>query len=697
MASTATTGLRLELIADGEASNTWGLKTNTNLAMLDRSVSGYIVYPVVDGNNTLSATDYLLADWHNMGWKLTGALTADAALRVPAFEKVYIVENATTGAFTLTVKTVSGTGVIVPQGQRALLLCDGTNVVGTILQSYSANTSSIAAIASPGFLTRKSDGTWVPREIQGTAEQITVTQGFGDASNPTLSLNTTLVAPGTVRVTSGLTVSAGGATVSAGGLTVVSGGGRFSGANAAVTVASNSGFGGIEVSGPSGATLDLKDSESEDFDIRLLASGSGGWMISNGVINLQTNDTGQTIQHLVGSTVVCATTLSQAIVYVGKIRVQVNGNNDSRIEFANSAWTYDVGIRGGGAFSIRSNNQDALTIGPDRTAAFTNSLTVSTGSFSVLAGNVFAAGGSVNFSNMTSFTTKGFSDDAQTTYMWLRNSGNLGLNASVPQTMLHLGNLGLARNSAIRVETGGPAGFRGWDVGTNYGEFTFYITDVSAGARRFTIATNGRTQIDGGLTVNGGTVNASNGLAVSNGATLAGGTTLSKAGGSGHSVIIQNSGNNSDNGCQVFYNGTLSNVFTRVAQSSGSFEFVNTNYGSIMLSITQAGAAFNATGTYGTLSDIRLKEHVADARDYTDDLMKLRVVDYALLSDGLGQADKLGFVAQEVREVLPELVVDTGNFQGLENALAVSTSNMIPMIVKAIQGMNRRLENLEHA
>jgi hypothetical protein len=37
--------------------------------------------------------------------------------------------NNTTGAYTVTVKTSAGTGIVVGQGKRAILLADGTNVV----------------------------------------------------------------------------------------------------------------------------------------------------------------------------------------------------------------------------------------------------------------------------------------------------------------------------------------------------------------------------------------------------------------------------------------------------------------------------------------------------------------------------------------------------------------------------------------
>lgn len=59
----------------------------------------------------------------------TGALTNNRALIVPAVVNEYTVQNTCTGAFTMTVRTPSGSGIVVPQGRRVRLLCDGTNVV----------------------------------------------------------------------------------------------------------------------------------------------------------------------------------------------------------------------------------------------------------------------------------------------------------------------------------------------------------------------------------------------------------------------------------------------------------------------------------------------------------------------------------------------------------------------------------------
>jgi hypothetical protein len=58
----------------------------------------------------------------------TGALTANRNVIVPNNWQGIVFSN-NTGAFTTTFKTVAGTGIVVAQGKRALLLADGTNVI----------------------------------------------------------------------------------------------------------------------------------------------------------------------------------------------------------------------------------------------------------------------------------------------------------------------------------------------------------------------------------------------------------------------------------------------------------------------------------------------------------------------------------------------------------------------------------------
>jgi hypothetical protein len=76
--------------------------------------------------------DYILtgAQLGQVGYKFTGLLTANRNIIVPPAIAEYWIDNATTGAFSLTVKTAAGTGITVIQGNRNILYCDGVNVVG---------------------------------------------------------------------------------------------------------------------------------------------------------------------------------------------------------------------------------------------------------------------------------------------------------------------------------------------------------------------------------------------------------------------------------------------------------------------------------------------------------------------------------------------------------------------------------------
>ena len=61
--------------------------------------------------------------------EFTGTLTGNVNVIVATVTQSWIVKNGTSGAFTLTVKTSGGTGIAVASGKRAILYCDGVNVV----------------------------------------------------------------------------------------------------------------------------------------------------------------------------------------------------------------------------------------------------------------------------------------------------------------------------------------------------------------------------------------------------------------------------------------------------------------------------------------------------------------------------------------------------------------------------------------
>ena len=132
MASTYSSDLKLELMTTGEKSGTWGTITNTNLQQLEQAVSGYIAIDVGSADVALALSNGAVSNGKNLYFKLTGTLTANRTVTMPdSAERVFIVEDATNRSaslFSLTVKTVSGTGVAIPVASTNLLYSDGTNI-----------------------------------------------------------------------------------------------------------------------------------------------------------------------------------------------------------------------------------------------------------------------------------------------------------------------------------------------------------------------------------------------------------------------------------------------------------------------------------------------------------------------------------------------------------------------------------------
>ena len=131
MANTTSTNLKLTVQATGENSGTWGQITNTNLLILEQAIGGYDAIGVTSGA-TLTFSNGVLSNGKNQILKLTGTITSNVDVVIPdSIEKTYTVENATTGAFTVTFKTTSGTGVTwtaTDKGTKTLY-SDGTNIL----------------------------------------------------------------------------------------------------------------------------------------------------------------------------------------------------------------------------------------------------------------------------------------------------------------------------------------------------------------------------------------------------------------------------------------------------------------------------------------------------------------------------------------------------------------------------------------
>ena len=89
---------------------------------------------------------------------------------------------------------------------------------------------------------------------------------------------------------------------------------------------------------------------------------------------------------------------------------------------------------------------------------------------------------------------------------------------------------------------------------------------------------------------------------------------------------------------------------------------------------------------YNTTSDQRLKENIQDATSASDLIDSLKVRKFDWKADGSHQ--RYGFIAQELATVAPEAVYQPAD---TEQMMAVDYSKLVPMLVKEIQSLRKRL------
>jgi hypothetical protein len=151
MPSTFDPLLRLELQAVGENENTWGTKVNTTFELLAKAIAGHLSINVAgSGDYTLTTNSGSDDQARNDFITLTGTLTGNRTIIIPASAKSYTFRRTTSGAFTLSVKTAAGNTVQLRDGINRIA-CDGTNcysIVGEELATVDQVNAAVSVLAA---------------------------------------------------------------------------------------------------------------------------------------------------------------------------------------------------------------------------------------------------------------------------------------------------------------------------------------------------------------------------------------------------------------------------------------------------------------------------------------------------------------------------------------------------------------------
>lgn len=172
MPSSYTQSLRLILPVTGELTGTWGDAVNAGLTeLVEDAIAGSVTIAMADANVTLTTANEAADQARNMFLNLTGAHTAQRDVIVPAVSKLYFVNNGTTGGFGVRVKTSAGAGVVVPNGRRMALYCDGTDVLFAFGSSVGRDVllAADAAAARATLGVREANETWQPGDVKWQA------------------------------------------------------------------------------------------------------------------------------------------------------------------------------------------------------------------------------------------------------------------------------------------------------------------------------------------------------------------------------------------------------------------------------------------------------------------------------------------------------------------------------------------------
>jgi hypothetical protein len=161
--------------------------------------------------------------------------------------------------------------------------------------------------------------------------------------------------------------------------------------------------------------------------------------------------------------------------------------------------------------------------------------------------------------------------------------------------------------------------------------------------------------------------------------------------GSGSAVVgIQNARNVSGDVVNSWLIGSNANNTSSYFVQAGVSGVANVFY------IFGNGNVQNTNNSYGSISDVKLKENIVDATPKLADLMQIRVRNYNLKTNP--DQKQIGVIAQELENIFPSLIDESPDKDSEGNELGTTTkavkySVFVPMLIKAIQELKAELDS----
>ena len=257
------------------------------------------------------------------------------------------------------------------------------------------------------------------------------------------------------------------------------------------------------------------------------------------------------------------------------------------------------------------------------------------------------------------------------------NTGNVGIGTPSPRSAS--GFTTLALNNATN---GGLLDFmnNGTLVAQMYNTSSiFSIGSVASVPFSFTTSDVERMRITSGGNVGIGTNDPKNKLVISNGGA--------------HGLEI---GADATNNANMAAFNRATSAYIPFLFDASSFTF---GIGNVKLNTLGTGLVYSNAGvlTSTNPSDERLKDDITDIEYGLTEILQLRPVSYNWKNDTINQGKQFGFIAQEVQEVMPELISEFTTIEDEEEVvrLGLDKEGIYATLVNAIKEQNEVLEQLK--
>jgi hypothetical protein len=141
MASTYVNDLRLNEMATGDGSGTWGTTTNTNLELIAEAFSyGTEVITTNADTHTTTIADGATDPGRSLYLKYTGTLDSACTITIgpDTVSKVWIIENGTSGSQNIIISQGSGADITIPAGDTKVVYSDGAGAGAAFFDAFAS-------------------------------------------------------------------------------------------------------------------------------------------------------------------------------------------------------------------------------------------------------------------------------------------------------------------------------------------------------------------------------------------------------------------------------------------------------------------------------------------------------------------------------------------------------------------------------